>query len=326
MTVPPLAADQAEVDALHTSIAGDILASIERGEHGAWICPWHGQAAVPTNAFSGRKFKGSNLVALWAAARRKKFKVHLWASPRAWESRGAKVRHGESGTEILVPIRDETAVPGRWSPDQPGIAKKVGPLGGDAEGGETGPIRGFKSECWYSHGQVDGAPPAADLQRLPSPDEGAHQVEALLARWRACGGPALVEGGLSAHWDRSVDRITMPPAKTFANREGLSGHALRVGTLCHEHIHATGSKHRLCRPMKHSKNSPGYAKEELAAELGSALLCAEFGLPTAMRADHAAYIASWMSMIADAKKRSAFFWAVGEATKAVAFLKRAAGE
>ena len=78
--------------------------------------------------------------------------------------------------------------------------------------------------------------------------------------------------------------------------------------------------------MKHSKNSPGYAKEELAAELGSALLCAEFGLPTAMRADHAAYIASWMSMIADAKKRSAFFWAVGEATKAVAFLKRAAGE
>ncbi len=43
----------------------------------------------------------------------------------------------------------------------------------------------------------------------------------------------------------------------------------------------------------------GYAREELVAELGSAFLCADLGITPEVRADHAAYIASWLKLWRD---------------------------
>ena len=44
--------------------------------------------------------------------------------------------------------------------------------------------------------------------------------------------------------------------------------------------------------------------EELIAELGAAFLCAELGITAAPRADHAGYIAHWLSLCAARHKSS----------------------
>jgi antirestriction protein ArdC len=47
----------------------------------------------------------------------------------------------------------------------------------------------------------------------------------------------------------------------------------------------------------------GYAHEELVAELGSAFLCADLELTPEVRDDHAGYIANWLEVLTDDKRR-----------------------
>lgn len=58
--------------------------------------------------------------------------------------------------------------------------------------------------------------------------------------------------------------------------------------------------------------------EELVAELGSAFLCADLGIATAPRPDHASYIAHWLKVLKDDKK--AVFTAASQADKAARYL------
>jgi antirestriction protein ArdC len=58
--------------------------------------------------------------------------------------------------------------------------------------------------------------------------------------------------------------------------------------------------------------------EELVAELGAAFLCAELGISSAPRPDHASYIDHWLKVLKNEK--SAVFVAARAATQASAFL------
>jgi antirestriction protein ArdC len=58
--------------------------------------------------------------------------------------------------------------------------------------------------------------------------------------------------------------------------------------------------------------------EELVAELGAAFLCADLEIAQAPRADHAAYIDSWLQVLKADKK--AIFTAASQASKAADFL------
>jgi antirestriction protein ArdC len=62
----------------------------------------------------------------------------------------------------------------------------------------------------------------------------------------------------------------------------------------------------------------GYAIEELVAELGAALLCADLDLTLEPREDHAAYIANWLDVL-KADNR-AIFTAASHAQRAAAFI------
>ncbi len=59
--------------------------------------------------------------------------------------------------------------------------------------------------------------------------------------------------------------------------------------------------------------------EELVAELGAAFLCADLGLdPEEPRADHAAYLASWLAVLRNDKR--AIFTAASHAQRAADYL------
>ena len=58
--------------------------------------------------------------------------------------------------------------------------------------------------------------------------------------------------------------------------------------------------------------------EELVAELGAAFLCADLQITDEPRADHAQYLASWLSIMKEDKK--AIFTAASKASEAAAYL------
>ena len=61
--------------------------------------------------------------------------------------------------------------------------------------------------------------------------------------------------------------------------------------------------------------------EELVAELGSAFLSADLDLTPELRADHAAYIASWIKVLKNDKR--AIFAAASHAQRAIDYLSGA---
>jgi antirestriction protein ArdC len=62
----------------------------------------------------------------------------------------------------------------------------------------------------------------------------------------------------------------------------------------------------------------GYSREELCAEISSALICADLGIEDEPREDHAAYIESWLRVLKNEKR--AIFQAAAHAERAVAYL------
>ena len=71
---------------------------------------------------------------------------------------------------------------------------------------------------------------------------------------------------------------------------------------------------------RYAKDRTGRAREELIAELGSCFLCADLGIAPEFepRPDHASYLQSWLSVLANDKR--AIFQAAAQAQRAVSFL------
>ena len=85
--------------------------------------------------------------------------------------------------------------------------------------------------------------------------------------------------------------------------------------------HWTGAPHRLHRVFGVRFGDRAYAFEELIGELGAAFLCSRFGIVNQPRADHAAYISSWLEILD--RDRKAIFLAANQAQKAVEYLTQA---
>jgi len=122
---------------------------------------------------------------------------------------------------------------------------------------------------------------------------------------------SLSHGGGRAYYSPSADRIQMPEFGTFTSP------AAYYSTLAHEHVHWTGHPSRLEREQSSPFGSPGYAFEELVAELGSAYLCDILELDGVFQ--HPEYIGHWIKKLeADP---DAFHRASGLATKAVRWMQ-----
>ena len=111
---------------------------------------------------------------------------------------------------------------------------------------------------------------------------------------------------------------TRLPPGSAANLFGLvTGHA----TLAHELTHWTKHEKRLARDFGRKRfGDEGYAMEELVAELGAAFVCADLALTPAPRAEHAAYIPSWLKALKDDKR--AILAAAAHAQRAADYLAR----
>ena len=91
----------------------------------------------------------------------------------------------------------------------------------------------------------------------------------------------------------------------------------------HEMSHWTGHHSRLARDLKNRFGSAAYAAEELIAELSSAMLGAELGLPVAHLDSHASYIEHWLKLLKDDDR--AILTAAARAEEAASLLLKLGG-
>jgi antirestriction protein ArdC len=87
--------------------------------------------------------------------------------------------------------------------------------------------------------------------------------------------------------------------------------------------HWTGHPSRLSRNLKNRFGTSAYAAEELIAELSSAILGAELGLPVTHLDSHASYIEHWLKLLRDDDR--AILTAAAKAEEAARLLLRLGG-
>ncbi len=195
---------------------------------------------------------------------------------------GLRIKKGEKATMIVRMIE----VP-RGSKDDTADADVV------AEDQKT---RLVMKAFWVFNGsQIEGMQPLPSRQREVLPIEA---VERMMQGLKA-DGMSLLHGGDKACYVPKLDTIKMPERGAFHSSEDY--HA----TLLHEAAHATGAKKRLDRfgLFGNLSNADAYAREELRAELASAMLGAELGIPQGEYhiENHAAYLASWLQALKNDK-------------------------
>ena len=115
-----------------------------------------------------------------------------------------------------------------------------------------------------------------------------------------------------AFYSLSSDEIHLPPKEAFPELADY------YATALHELAHWTRHASRLDRERFGGFGSPDYAREELRAELATAFLSQEFGLPSNIEG-HAAYLQSWMQDLKEDK--TAFVQAVSDAKQIVGYIK-----
>ena len=91
----------------------------------------------------------------------------------------------------------------------------------------------------------------------------------------------------------------------------------------HELSHWTGHASRLGRDLKNRFGTAAYAAEELVAELSSAMLGAELGLPVRHLDSHASYIEHWLKLLRDDDR--AILTAAAKAEEASSLLLKLGG-
>lgn len=99
-----------------------------------------------------------------------------------------------------------------------------------------------------------------------------------------------------AFYSPSMDMVTVPMLSQYEIMEEY------YSTTLHEFIHSTGAKHRLDR-FKDGKSaafgSQTYSREELVAEIGSAMLCSALGIDNDKAFKNSvAYIKGWAKHLA----------------------------
>jgi antirestriction protein ArdC len=291
---PPAHKSFADRSSLYQEITDKIIAELEHG-HVPWVQPWAGAAApigLPKNAATERPYSGINILILWMACTERGFSSQNWLTFRQALKIGAHVSKGEKGTTVVyadhfIPYRErERATETGDEPDAIPFLKRFTVFNAD--------------QC--EDVPADIAPPAeplADNLILP-------QAEALI---RATGADIRI-GGNRAFYDPSADYIQVPPPSAFF--EPINVHR----SIFHELGHWTGAKHRLNRDLSSAFGSSSYSREELAAEITSAFVCAALSIVPTVR--HADYLASWLEVLREDNR--AIIRAASAASKAADYL------
>jgi antirestriction protein ArdC len=271
----------AKID-IYQDVTDRIIAALEGGA-APWLKPWaDGKCGGvgPHNAATGRAYNGINWLVLSCSA----YTSDGWLTYKQAKELGGQVRKGEKGTHIVF-----------WS--FPKIQQDDGTI-------KVVPFaKGFTV---FNVQQCDGLD-ENKLWHMEPVVAGQTSINALATRI----GADVHHGGSKAYYTPQGDFIGMPTADSFESADAYAA------TLAHELVHWTGHKSRCDRQFGKRFGDDAYAFEELVAEIGSAFVCAQMGIPLE-GLQHSNYLASWLKVL-KADKR-AIFTASSQAKRSSEFL------
>jgi antirestriction protein ArdC len=284
---------------VYARITGKIIAALNEGVR-PWMQPWNnkhlaGRVSRPLR-HNGEPYSGINVLLLWSEAMARGYASSTWMTFRQAQELGACVRKGETGSMVVY-------------------ANHISKTETDGAGNEVErDIPFLKAYTVFNIDQIEGLrDPYAD-----APDGGTARPIDRIAHadaFFAATGAVIRHGGDKAFYAPGPDLIQMPPIETFRDVESY------YATLAHEEIHWAGAAHRLNRDLsRYARDRSERAREELIAELGAVFLAADLGIVPELepRADHASYLASWLSVLKNDKR--CIVQAAAQAQRAVAFL------
>ena len=283
---------------LYGRITERIIEDLARGVR-PWMKPWKasnlvGRVTRPLR-HNGQPYSGVNVLLLWSEQIARGFQSSTWMTFRQAQALGAVVRKGETGSTVVFASRFVKAE-------------------ADGHGAEIErEIPFLKSYAVFNVEQIEGLP--EHFINTPVEASDAEPRIETADRFFRNTGALIRHGGDQAFYAPGSDHIQMPPFKAF--RDAASYYA----TLSHEATHWTAPPYRVGRDLtRYAKDRSERAREELIAELGSCFLCADLGISPELepRADHVAYLQSWLAVLADDKR--AIFQAAAHAQRATAFL------
>jgi antirestriction protein ArdC len=283
---------------VYTRITNKIVADLEQGVR-PWMKPWNashtdGRITRPLR-HNGIAYSGINTLMLWASAVEQGFAAPIWMTFKQAIELNAHVRKGEKGSLVVYANT---------------ITKAVDDGAGNEVEREIPFLKGYTV---FNVDQIEGLPAHyyAKSEITLTPVERIERADAFFAST----GANIRYRGDRAFYSNDGDYIQMPVIEAFRDAESF------YATLAHESCHWTKHPSRLERDFgRKIWGDEGYAREELVAELGSAFLCADLELTPEVRDDHAAYIASWISVLKNDKR--AIFSAAAHAQKATDYLQR----
>jgi antirestriction protein ArdC len=283
---------------VYARITDRIIADLEKGVR-PWVQPWsvgHADRRITRPLrHNGEPYSGMNVLLLWSEARACGFTSPTWMTFKQAIELDGHVRKGESGTTVIYAsrfTRTET----------------------DASGGEVErDIPFLKTYSVFNVEQIAGLPDHFYQQLAPviDPIQRIDHADLFFANT----GSIVRHGGSRAFYAPSTDHIQMPPFETFRDA------ASYVAVLSHEHVHWTADSRRVGRDLsRYAKDRSERAREELVAEIGSALICADLGIVPELepRPDHASYVESWLRVFQGDKR--AVFQAAAHAQRAVSYM------
>lgn len=284
---------------VYQDITNTIIDALEHVDPADFKAPFARLTASqpPRNPTTDRYYNGINTLVLWLHQFKQGYQSNEWATYRQWQEQGAQVKKDETSTGIVFFKQIE----------------KKGEGSAPAEKDESYFVARYY--CVFNADQVEGYTP--DTGRESGTLGQVDTIETIESFMAGIG--AVIKEGDHAAYVLGADHITMPDkALFFENDQSATENYYAV--LLHEATHWSGAPHRLNRVQhEYSATSESdYAFEELIAELGSAYLCAHFGIKQQGRDSHAMYIKSWLKALRSDKKY--IFRAAAQAQNAVDYL------
>ena len=277
-------------------VAQMLIEAMENGDT-PWQRPWDVQSGSSLNArnpISGNAYRGVNRILLAIAGAGAGYGSNLWLTYQQAAAKGWQVRKGQKGTMIVKVVdfgRNQAEGDAR-----PAAANEGGGASGTRDGEQEQAMGKALRRYWvFNAEQIEGMPqPEEKPERDFEPVERAEAVmQALIEKT----GLMVIHGGNKACYVPTHDEIRLPPKKSFHTAYDL------WATKLHEAAHSTMHEKRLNRTEAYAKRwgDSAYALEELTAEIASAILASETGVPMSQDPkhvqSHASYLRSWIKAI-----------------------------
>ena len=267
-------------------VTNRILEMLEKGVV-PWAKPWRVSTGAPRSLVSGKHYRGINVLLTGSQY----FESPYWLTFKQANELGATIRPDERGTPIIF-----------WTKMK---AK-------DKESGEEKEVPMARYYTVFNVAQTDSLKVRRELL-YPAPQAGTadplESAERIAAAY--LNGPEVRLGYSKAAYSPASDRITLLRREAFSCPEEF------YSTLFHELVHSTGHEKRLNRESLRKVTRFGdheYSREELVAEIGSAMLCQQAHISDRVIENQAAYIGGWLRVLRSDSR--AVVVAAGQAQKA----------